>query len=86
VQFTTKARRELAELPLDKVDACEVIAGLTFQHLLGRLTSDHSGEWMYAFRVEIAGLQVYVKVLVRDVCVVVSFHEEVVPDANDEQR
>jgi hypothetical protein len=85
VKFTYKARRELAELRLAQVDACEVISCLTLEHLVGRLVSEHSGEWLYVFRIEIVGLQVYVKLILRDECVVVSFHEESVPDASQDQ-
>jgi hypothetical protein len=85
VQFTYKARRELAELRLAKADACEVISDLTPQHFVGRLVSEHTDEWLYVFRIEIVELQVYAKLILRDECVVVSFHEESAPDASQEQ-
>ena len=33
-------------------------------------------EWMYVFSPSLAGVILYVKVIVRDDCIVVSFHED----------
>ncbi len=78
VRFTLKARRELAGLGLglDHQDAVEVLANLTAEDSAGRLISERTGEWMYVFRPRIAGMVVYVKLVLRTECVVVSFHEE----------
>lgn len=78
VRFTHKALRELAalDLGLDEDDACRVLAGLTAREAVRRLVSSGTGEWMYVFRSRIAGVPVYLKLVVREECVVVSFHEE----------
>lgn len=79
VRFTLKALRELAalELGLDEVDAIAVLARLKAADSIGRLRSEGTGEWLYVFVPQVAGETLYVKVLVRSECVVISFHEQV---------
>jgi hypothetical protein len=76
VSFTLKALREMAELGLDPEDACDLIAELTAEDCEGRKRSAQTGEWMYVFKPEVEGVVVYVKVLLRESCVVISFHED----------
>ncbi|SRR6266404_4634723 len=78
VRFTLKARRELAALRsgLDADDACAVLADLKAEDSAGRLVSRLTGEWMFVFKPRVAGAVAYVKLILRDDCVVVSFHEE----------
>ncbi len=78
VSFTLKARRELAELGtgLDEEDACELLAALTAQDSVGRLRSSASGEWMYIFKPGLDDKVLYLKVILRGDCIVVSFHED----------
>jgi hypothetical protein len=79
VRFTLKALRELAalEVGLDEEDACAVLAGLKASDSAGRLRSEATGEWLYVFMPKVAGDTLYVKVLVRTDCLVISFHEQV---------
>lgn len=76
VRFTYKARREIAEIGWDRSDACEVLASLGSENLVRRLASEHSGEWLYVFECQVAGMQIYAKVILRVECIVISFHEE----------
>jgi hypothetical protein len=78
VLLTLKARRELAglDLGLDEEDACNVLAGLAAADSAGRLESAVTGEWMYLFKPRLAGTMCYVKVILRNDCVVISFHED----------
>jgi hypothetical protein len=78
VLFTLKARCELAWLAtvLDETDACDVLTKLTTGHSAGRLRSDSTGEWMYLFKPSFGTTVLYVKVVIRSNCVVVSFHED----------
>jgi MqsR (Motility quorum-sensing regulator) toxin of toxin-antitoxin system len=78
VRFTLKSRRELAELAfgLDEEDACDVLATITVEDSGGRSMSKSTGEWMYVFKPELVGMVLYVKVILRSDCVVVSFHED----------
>jgi hypothetical protein len=78
VFFTLKARRELAslDLGLDEEDACDVLTNLAPEDSAGRLGSAATGEWMYLFKPQLAGTVLYVKLIVRNDCVVVSFHED----------
>jgi hypothetical protein len=41
-----------------------------------RLVSERTDEWMYVFRPSVDGAIVYVKIVLRADCVVISFHEE----------
>jgi hypothetical protein len=84
VRFTLKALRELASLEpgLDQEDACEVLAELTAEDSAGRVASAATGEWMYLFKPQVSGTILYVKLILRNNCVVVSFHED--EDASDE--
>ena len=78
VRFTLKARRELASLEpgLDEEDACEILANLTAEDSAGRLESAATGEWMYLFKPQLSGTALYIKLILRSDCVVVSFHED----------
>ncbi len=78
VLFSLKARRELAALGigLDEEDACDVLAKLTAGDSAGRITSAATGEWMYLFKPMLGGTVLYVKVILRSHCIVISFHED----------
>jgi hypothetical protein len=78
VRFTLKASRELATLGLglDAHDACEILAALTPNDFGERFSSRATGEWMYVFKPTIAGELVYLKLILRPDCVVVSFHRD----------
>jgi len=78
VVFTLKARRELASLDigLDEEDACDVLARLAVEDSAGRLESAWTGEWMYLFKPQLAGVVLYLKLILRNDCLVVSFHED----------
>lgn len=78
VRFTLKAFQELARLGLglDEDDACDVLANLRSNDVVGRLVSDKTGEWMYVFNPSVGGIDLYVKVVLRGDCVVISFHEQ----------
>ncbi len=86
VRFTLKARRELAllNLGLDEEDACEILAELTVGDSVGRAASVATGEWMYVFKPQVYETVFYLKLILRNDCGVVSFHEdENVSDEND---
>jgi hypothetical protein len=78
VLFTLKARRELAalELGVDEEDVCDVLERLTAEDSAGRFASAATGEWMYVFKPSLAGMVLYVKLILRSDCIVVSFHED----------
>ena len=76
VAFTLKAVRELAGLSLDEEDACDVLASLMAQDCAGRKRSATTGEWMYVFKPNVTGSVLYVKVILRINCVLISFHED----------
>jgi hypothetical protein len=78
VSFTYKALRELAALPLglDVEDVRDVLMRLTTRDSAGRRVSDVTGEWMYVFRTHVEVTLIYVKVILRSDCVVVSFHTD----------
>lgn len=78
VYFTNKALLELEELGLglDLDDACQILEDLTRNDFVDRLVSGSTGEWMYVFKPLVSGLVVYLKMILRDDCVVISFHED----------
>ena len=76
VALTLKAFRELGELGLDEVDACNVLAGLNAPECAGRERSITTGEWMYVFKPNLAGRLLYIKVILRTSCVLISLHED----------
>lgn len=86
VRFTIKALRELAalDLGLDEEDARHVLANLATRDFVERFVSRRTGEWMYVFEAAVGETVVYVKVILRDDCVVISFHEE--EDQSDEDE
>lgn len=77
VRFTHKALREVValELRLDADDCCDVLEQLTAADSAGRLRSAITLEWMYVFKPEVARARLYLKVILRDDCIIVSFHE-----------
>ena len=85
VRFTLKAIEELADLDmgLDVDDACDVLAALSPGEFVERLQSESTGEWMYVFKPHVAGVTVYVKLILREECLVVSFHEDEPPHEED---
>jgi hypothetical protein len=78
VRLTLKAARELAGLGagLEVQDACDVLAALSAADFAERFESEHTGEWMYVFKPSVAGTLVYLKLILRADCVVVSFHDD----------
>lgn len=78
VRLTLKAARELAAIGdgLDIRDACDVLAALTSEQFTERIASEHTGEWMYVFKLSVAETLIYLKLVLRQDCVVVSFHED----------
>lgn len=84
VQFTEKAFDELRALPLgiSTEDAYHILENLTASECAGRLVSRETEEWLYVFKPRIGGIVLYVKVVLRADCVVISFHEE---RGNDDQ-
>jgi MqsR (Motility quorum-sensing regulator) toxin of toxin-antitoxin system len=78
VHVSLKALQELAELDmgLDEEDAQDVLVKLDPSEFTERVRSKVTREWMYVFNPEVGGLRIYLKVIVRANCVVVSFHHE----------
>ena len=42
----------------------------------GWVRSESTGEWMYVFKPTVAGAVVYLKLMLRESCLVVFFHED----------
>ena len=86
VRFTLKALRELAglDLGLDEDDACDILAGLTAADFFARIVSKHTSEFMYVFKPTVAATTLYLKVIIRNDCIVISMHEDEVSDEQNE--
>jgi hypothetical protein len=78
VRLTYKAMREIASIDygLDYDDICQILMDLTSRDSEGRIISNITKEWMYVFKPEIGNTTIYLKVILRDNCIVVSFHED----------
>jgi hypothetical protein len=83
VRFTLKALRELAALGLDVRDARETLEALRAVDFAERLVSAVTGERMYVFKPRVGETAVYIKLILRDDCIVVSFHED--ENGNEEE-
>ena len=85
VRFTLKALRELAalEVELDEAEACAILVRLRPSDSEGRLRSEATGEWLYVFKPRLSGELLYVKLLVRTHCLIISFHEQVDDEEED---
>ena len=75
-RLTYKALWEVGNLGLAPEDVQDVLVSLGPSDSAGRVASGTTGEWMYVFKPYVAGRVLYVKLIVRDGCVVVSFHED----------
>jgi hypothetical protein len=78
VALSAKVVLELIELglPLRSTDVVAVLQDLAEEDLVGRIRSEVSNEWLYVFKPEVGGMLMYVKVAIREKCVVISFHED----------
>ena len=85
VRFTRKALHELASLGLDTQDAYQTLEALRSADFVRRLASAQTGEWLYVFKPNLFGLSIYVKLVLRDGCLVVSFHEDDHADEDGEE-
>jgi hypothetical protein len=74
VLFTLKARRELASWDLDEEDACDIMASLRAADSTGRIRSATTHEWMYLFKPQHTETTLYLKLILRSDCIVISFH------------
>ncbi len=76
LRLTYKGQRELLLLGLSPDDVRDVTASLRAQDSAGRLLSESTGEWLYAFKPEVEGQIIYLKLVLRASCIVISFHED----------
>jgi hypothetical protein len=77
VALTRKATQELAALDLDlrPQGVGQILLGLQASDAIQRLRSEHNGSWLYVFKPAVEGQAIYLKLTVRENCVVISFHE-----------
>jgi hypothetical protein len=79
IVLTQKARRELDFLCdhlIDEDDLLVILLGLRVQDLVQRIFSTATPEWLYVFKPQVHSLTLYLKVAIRENCVVISFHED----------
>jgi hypothetical protein len=83
VRLTVKAVAEVRGLGLGLAvaDVIDVLIALTRNDSSGRVRSSVTAEWLYVFKPTFAETVLYVKVVLRHDCVVVSFHR----DESDEE-
>ena len=83
VRFTAKARAEMLVLCIDANDALEILAGLEASDYHQTLVSHLTGELLWVFKPLLLDEVLYVKVALREHCVVISLHED--EDGDDEE-
>lgn len=78
VAFTHKVAQEIEALGLglDFDDVCDVIKSLAEDDFHKRVTSVITREWLYVFKPIVCGTVIYVKLILREDCIVISFHED----------
>jgi hypothetical protein len=85
IRLTHKAVREALALGLAPEDVRAVLESLSSADSAGRLASETTGEWLYVFKPDVGGQVIYLKVVLRENCVVVSFHEEEVSGHEEDE-
>jgi hypothetical protein len=80
---TYKALLEMAALEpeVSPDEVRQLLEGLNRSSFRHRVRSARSGEWLYVFRATWCGEHVYIKLLLRADCTIVSFH----PEASDDE-
>lgn len=78
VRLTVKALTEVRGLGLGLgvTDVIDVLMALAPNDWGGRVRSSVTSEWLYVFKPTVAETVLYVKVVLRNDCVVVSFHRD----------
>jgi len=78
VRFTVKALEEIEELSseLTLEDVGFVLANLQLADFVERFRAEKTNEWMYVFKPLFEDEILYVKVILRTNCVLISFHED----------
>jgi hypothetical protein len=78
IRFTLKATEEFATLDMgfDESDALQILSELRLADLVSRVESERAPEWLYVFKPEVGDTVLYLKLIVRTDCVVISFHED----------
>ena len=78
VRFTYKALREMAACGegYDADDGRAILEGLSAGEFVLRLAGSGTGEWMYVFKPVVGEETLYVKVVLREGCTVISLHED----------
>jgi hypothetical protein len=71
-----KALQELQALGLDADDAVDALRSLGPGDSAGRLAATATGEWLYVFTPRVGETTVWLKLVLRTDCIVISFHEE----------
>jgi len=61
-----------------------VLQNLSAPDFTDRIESEITGERMYIFKPRVAGAGLYVKLILRSDCVIVSFHEEDTEDGTED--
>jgi Motility quorum-sensing regulator, toxin of MqsA len=83
VHLTVKALTEARDLDLGVSDVIDALLALSPTDSAGRRRSTLSSEWLYVFKPVVAETVLYVKVVLRNDCVVVSFHKD---EGNEEDN
>lgn len=83
ILFTYKALVEMAELGCDREDVRDILASLDAREFFRRVRSERTGEWLYEFKPMLGDDTIYLKVALRQGCLLISFHEDRDEEAED---
>jgi hypothetical protein len=78
VQLTDKAHHERRQLGLELgvPEVVEILLALEPRDFRQRLPSEIPAEWLYVFKPTFWRVIIYIKLALRERCVVISFHED----------
>jgi len=83
VNFTAKARDEMATAGLHPEDVLDILSSLGRAERIARVRSERHGEWLYVCRPRVGSSPLYLKVVLRSGCTLISCHDDA-PDATSE--
>ena len=83
VDFTAKARDEMAAAGLHLEDVFDILSSLGRAERIDRVRSKRHGEWLYVCRPRVGSSPLYPKVVLRSGCTLISCHDDA-PEAASE--
>src|SRR5690242_16470901 len=61
---------------VDETDVCHLLLDLKISDFKERKHSNITDEWLYIFLISVEDCQIYLKLILRNNCLIISFHED----------